>query len=411
MDTEGTTRTAAAQEPSPAAPAGPTPVAARLRGPDIARGGMLLLIALANVHVWAFGFTPGYRGYPADQGPLERVFTVAQMLLVDGRAFPLFAVLFGYGLVQLVQGKAAALPAERLVRLVRRRGLCLTAIGLAHAALLFTADIVALYGLLAVLLAGVVVTGRDRRLLQIAGRLAVPALALGALRLLPPELLGITGVVEATPSPFAGDVLGTLASRAAEWLSNGLRVLALAPAVLLGAWAARRRLLTTPAARPLLTRTLLIGGPVGIAAGVPAALLAASGDTSVAPPAAILGAGALHAAGGYAVAAAYLAAFGLAATSRAARGRWAGDVLAAAGRWSLTLYLAQSVVFLAVLDPLLGGLGDTFTLPLMAALAAGTWLATTAVAALLQRAGLRGPAETLLRRLTYGRRSSGPVSP
>ncbi|MGL5910712.1 MAG: DUF418 domain-containing protein, partial [Phycicoccus sp.] len=65
----------------------------RLPGPDLARGGMLLLIALANVHVFTFGHLPGVRGYPAEQSVVDQVFTTVQMLLVDGRAFPLFAAL------------------------------------------------------------------------------------------------------------------------------------------------------------------------------------------------------------------------------------------------------------------------------------------------------------------------------
>ena len=37
------------------------------------------------------------------------------------------------------------------------------------------------------------------------------------------------------------------------------------------------------------------------------------------------------------------------------------------------------------------------------ALAIGTWAATVVVAELMRRAGVRGPAETLLRHLTYPR--------
>ena len=38
---------------------GATPVAARALAPDLARGGMLLLIALANVHLYLYDGPPG----------------------------------------------------------------------------------------------------------------------------------------------------------------------------------------------------------------------------------------------------------------------------------------------------------------------------------------------------------------
>jgi uncharacterized membrane protein YeiB len=110
-------------------------------------------------------------------------------------------------------------------------------------------------------------------------------------------------------------------------------------------------------------------------------------------------AGVAHTLGGFAAAVGYLAL----ATLLAAH---AGNVVAAlrtCGQRSLTCYLAQSVVFVAVLAPFAGGLGATISLPAASALAAGVWVATVLGSVASSRAGLRGPAEVLLRRLTYGR--------
>jgi uncharacterized protein len=93
------------------------PTSARAVAPDLARGAMLLMIALANVHLYLQG-TPGLRGYPADLGLADQVVTFLQLVLVDGRAYPLFALLVGYGAVQSARRRDAAAA----VGILRRRG-------------------------------------------------------------------------------------------------------------------------------------------------------------------------------------------------------------------------------------------------------------------------------------------------
>lgn len=101
---------------------------------------MLLLVALANVHVHTYGFESGIRGYPLEQATSDQVVTMAQMLLIDGRAFPLFAALFGYGLVQFATARGDRSRAS-VVALLRHRSRWLVLIGIAHAVLLMTADV------------------------------------------------------------------------------------------------------------------------------------------------------------------------------------------------------------------------------------------------------------------------------
>lgn len=78
--------------------------------------------------------------------------------------------------------------------------------------------------------------------------------------------------------------------------------------------------------------------------------------------------------------------------------------LAACGQRSLMCYLLQSVVFVTVLAAYGGGLGDRFGIVEIAALATVTWALTVLLAEGMSRRGYRGPAEVLLRRLTYGPR-------
>lgn len=96
----------------------------------------------------------------------DRAVTLVQMTLVDGRAYPMFGALFGYGIVQLLRRHSAGAAAGR--SLVRRRAGWLIVIGFGHALLLFSGDIIGAYGLLGLVLAGMLVGAPDRRLLLVA---------------------------------------------------------------------------------------------------------------------------------------------------------------------------------------------------------------------------------------------------
>jgi uncharacterized membrane protein YeiB len=167
-------------------------------------------------------------------------------------------------------------------------------------------------------------------------------------------------------------------------------------AILVGTWAARRRILTEPAAhRPLLVRTAIIGLSVAVAGGLPSGLAVGH----FVEPSWLWGLGALHAITGIAGGLGYAALIGLLAIRLGNRGP--GPVtraLVATGQRSLSAYLFQSVVFVALLAPWTLGLGATLGTAGVAALALTTWLVSVLLAA---RWPGRGPAETLLRRLTY----------
>ena len=82
---------------------------------------MLLVIALANAAGVALG-GPGFAPHPHG---LERGVNFAMLTLAHARAYPVFAVMFGYGLVQLArrQDAAGATP-ERVRRVLLRRTPC-----------------------------------------------------------------------------------------------------------------------------------------------------------------------------------------------------------------------------------------------------------------------------------------------
>lgn len=386
--------------------AGPTAVGARSLAPDLARGCMLLLIALANAHVFLFGHEVGVRRYPVVEAVPDQVVALLQMVFADGRGYPMFAGLFGYSLVQFARRKVeSGLEPRAARRLLFRRGCGLVLFGFAHALLLFSADIIGAYGLLAIVLAGVIVGARERTLLLIAGLWMIPAALYGALQGMP--------VPEYAPPPESSistsDALVAAGLRVDEWAKQTpiQAVLSLIPALLFGAWAARRGLLDEPGRyRRELKNAAVLGVGAAVVGGLPMALMASAIWAEPDPMASTL-AGALHAVTGYAGGIGYAAIAGLVAIRYREQQGSIVTALQACGQRSMTCYLGQSLVFVAVLPAYGGGLGDDVGIAGASILAMLVWVLTVCAADAMRRLRMRGPAEVLLRRVTYGRLKPG----
>ena len=117
---------------------GPVTGRERALAPDLIRGAMLLLIGLANSANFAFAGQPGVESAPHG---LERILNFLKLTFVDARAYPVFAVMFGYGLVQLARRQRSAGATTGAVRRVLlKRNAWLIAFGLVHATLLYFGD-------------------------------------------------------------------------------------------------------------------------------------------------------------------------------------------------------------------------------------------------------------------------------
>ncbi|MFI6292651.1 DUF418 domain-containing protein [Nonomuraea sp. NPDC050790] len=395
----------------------------RVAAPDLARGLMLAMIVLSNVvfHLWAA--PRGSSGWhPADGSAADRVTQFLMIVLVDLRVYPLFAFLFGYGMARLMdrQITRGSSPAAA-VRLVRRRSLLLIAFGLVHAALLLAGDILAVYGLISLVLGALFLRRTDRTLLVwaaiFAALLLVMALGLNALMLTNGASVAQPGHV-ATPGhvEYATGEENWLAAAGGRLTTWAMLLLA-APAqfgmhavLLLGIWAARNRVLEEPARhRRLLVTTAAIGIPLGWLGALPSAL-AHVGLLDV-PAEALTDQGELfllQSATGVLAGLGYVAMFTLLAT-----GRWVRRPLAVAvravGARSLSVYLAHSVLLAPVLAAWGLGLGAHLGSAGAALYALGAWALTLALAFFLERRGLRGPAETLLRRLLHRPQAAADV--
>ncbi|MGH3673353.1 MAG: hypothetical protein ACRDSH_22460, partial [Pseudonocardiaceae bacterium] len=166
---------------------------------------------------------------------------LAQTIFVRGRAYHMFAFLFGYGIVQLLRRHVSGGVDVIVVRkLIHKRGWWMILFGFVHAALLFSGDIIGAYGLLAVLLARVLVQARDRTLLIISALWVVPIVLF---RIFENRLSPLHEKAVSSSAPLHAAELRIL-----EWVQGSVigSVFLLVPAVMLGVWAARRRLLDDP---------------------------------------------------------------------------------------------------------------------------------------------------------------------
>ena len=385
------------------------PLEARAGGPDLARGLALLGIALANLVGWLHGSAWTVLLKQTDASPADRAVDVLLALTVDNRGFPLFALLFGYGVGILRRRSLARGEGNgRFLRRMLRRHLVLLTIGLAHAILLFSGDILVAYALIGTLLA--VLVTRHRLLLAAAAVVTLPA-------------LGVWGWADGTIG--LGDGTGYAAASAPDYLAGigirapaALRGMLLAPIeeigllspMALGALMARARLLEdVPAHRLRLRQLRRWGLLIGLAGAVPlTAVLLLDPSHEHLDSEVVLGIlGVLHQLTGLAGAVGLAAAAALLAERFRARlrsgepgplGRLVGGV-EALGAVSLSAYLAQSLLCLALFPPYTLDLGARLGTAGAATLVLAGWLVMLPLSALLRRRGRRGPMEHLLRAL------------
>ncbi|WP_222710415.1 DUF418 domain-containing protein [Quadrisphaera setariae] len=380
----------------------PLPTAERSLAPDLARGLALLGIALANAPVHLSGLALGPGGRPVEAGPADRAVDAVIGLFVDNRAFPMFTALFAFGLAVMARRawtRGAPWPQTRGVLL--RRCSWLAVFGLVHALLLFDGDILLTYGLLGLAVVALWLRASLRALLWWGGASLLVFAAFSAL-----DGTSVAGGDDALFGLSAQTYLGGLGMRAVSVgglvVMAPLLVLYLLPPAVLGLLAERRGVLTHPGQHlPLLRRVAVVGFAVSVAGALP--LVAASLQVVSWPGWADALAGALHGLTGLAGAMAFLAGVAWIVAVRRPSGVLAG-ALVAVGRRSLTCYLLQSLVMAPLLAPWGLGLGAGTGTAVVSAVAVATYLLTVVVAVALERAGRPGPAEALLRRLTYGPR-------
>ncbi|WP_051125107.1 DUF418 domain-containing protein [Serinicoccus profundi] len=407
----------------------------RALAPDLARGFMLLLIVLANIPWFLQGAPHGLSvGHPVGATGVDRVVQTLMIVLVDARALPMFALLFGYGMVQFARAQEArGTPVAGFRAMLRRRHVALLVIGVLHAALLWYGDVLGPYGILGLVLVPLLFW-RSTRAIRIVRGVLVGLLAVFAalsvvsgvaLLSVPQESWDTAMWMPATTdangiSSYAASVL----PRLGEYVFIlGFSVFSLSvPAAILTGWLwAREGVLDRPTEHlPRLRRTAVVALPVAWLGGVPLMLVHTGVWLTPELSFMVIGVQMLT---GLAGGLGYAAVFGLVAArlqsrvgaeerdAAGAKAGWVAGALASVGRRSLSAYLWQSVVMAPLMAAWGLGLGGRIGSAGAAAVAILIWLASVGWCAWLDRAGRPGPAEVVLRRVTYADRgrSVAPV--
>ena len=358
-------------------------MSSRIRALDAVRGAALMGIAFGNV-MWFSG-----AAVTGPQTELDAAVVFGLHVLVDGKFYGLFSLLFGIGFALLVRSaekRASAVVRTRLIRL--------GAIGGLHASLLWFGDIVSLYAVAAIPLWFVQRLPTPRLLRLAFGCLHAPVV-ITALRVIVGSEGADPGHGPAVLLPaFAdGSVVDVVHANAAFLAERWIRALASSRLIrifglfTLGLVAARtvlHREHPTPVPRP---PAWLFA--VALTSNV---LLATMADVPLRPPTI---AGVLRDAV-YAVAIpSGSLLYAMLLWRWAKRGGGVVRALAAAGRLSLTHYITQSVVFAVLFYGY--GLGLWGELGAASAMLVAAALVTTQVLASRIAGNHRGPLERLLR--------------
>lgn len=128
----------------------PITVSQRIEAMDVLRGFALLGILLMNMEAFVGPLLASLSGLDPQLTGADRLADAAIYILVQGKFYTLFSLLFGMGFAVMMQrAKASGTP---FVGLYLRRNIALLGIGLMHALLIWSGDILVSYALMGFLL-------------------------------------------------------------------------------------------------------------------------------------------------------------------------------------------------------------------------------------------------------------------
>ena len=397
----------------------------RILAPDVARGFTMLGIAVANATTaWLYisPDTPGSTaGGVVNNSILDKIAIILGSIFTHVRGLPMFATLLGYGVGMIAMSLQRRNYPPKKARLVLiRRYFFLAIFGILHLSLLFFGDIMFVYGIMGIILA-LLYRFKDKTLLIITGVLGTLGLILAAIMTIGVSAEGassrtevMTSFIQTLSSP---DSYATLVSHAFTSLSFQIGNLLTGflfffPVMILGMVAARHNVLGQPEKyKTLLTRFAIVAVIISFGVGIPLGLA----EIGVLPENTVLHLQSLNQVAGIwagpgIVASIALATLPLQRRIDAAHAGGTGyplpvplQALIALGKRSMTGYLLQSILFVLLTSTFTIGLGrgrGAWEATLIAIL---IWAITLVIAYVLEKANLRGPFESVHRRLSYGR--------
>jgi uncharacterized membrane protein YeiB len=366
---------------------------------DLARGFMLLLIALAHAPLFLYVSEPGMISRPESVGILDKLLNAIGEIFIDNRSRPLFAVLFGYGLVlmfdkQLSKGKSK-IEARKVMK---RRSFFLILFGFILAVFIGGQDILMAYGSAGLLVGWLLL--RDNKTLMTATTIATTVFILYI-----PFLWGF--LLEDNGSyGFSSEF-----SRNDYYLQSFMEALVyfpyipifihllfpILPSVLIGIWFGRIHLLTNSHQQNKLKMIAIIGILISILGALPFVFVGELWEPSLFLAGVLYG---IQIITGTVGGIGYAALFGVLG-NRIKEPGWVINSINALGRRSLTFFVFNEILLVILLSPVSLGLGGILNNTGVTFVAISIWILSVVTASILEKYKMSGPLETLMRVFVY----------
>ncbi len=369
---------------------------------DLARGMMLLLIVLAHAPLYLYASDPGVMSRPASETFLDTIINSFGELVIDNRARPMFAVLFGYGLVmtfekQLSRGNSI----KEALKTIKRRCFYLILFGIILAVVIGGQDILMAYGIAGLLVGWLL--SRDNKALYKAT--AIITLII---------MIYLPFVWGSFINEMGSYGFGTDFSANDHYIQSfGDAIISfpfipimihflfpVIPSVLIGIWAGRKRLMVdSHLHHKKLIKIASIGITISIIGALPLVMIDKVWEPSLFVAGIIWG---IHIITGMAAGIGYAALFGVIG-NLIKNPDLVTDSLTALGKRSLTFYVFNETLLVFLLSPVALDLGGTLTNTEATFLAIAIWILSVMMASILEKNNVNGPLEVLMRRLVYRR--------
>lgn len=366
---------------------------------DLARGSMLFLIILAHVPLFLYTIEPGVITKVAPSNILEEVLNFLMEIIVDNRARPLFAVLFGYGLAMIYRMQTERKNAEEAKRIIKRRCWYLILFGALLAGIAGGQDILMTYGLAGLILAGSLKKA-DKKIVKrimISGIICLIYLpVLWGVILLGLGDYGLPTSYTGNETYF-GNLIDQIISVPIIPLFTHL-FFPIIPSVYMGIWMGNKDLLIKPGDHlRLLKRLTVCGLAISVLGAIPLVLINDIWFPGLFTAGLAYG---IHMITGLAAGFGYAGLFGLLGMVIQHRGIVV-ESIAAMGKRSLTFFVMQECLIVIIMSPVAFNLSAHLNVTTAVILAAAIWVATLTLAYMMEKKHITGPLEKSLRNLTY----------
>lgn len=366
---------------------------------DLARGSMLLLIILAHVPLLMYTAEPGVITKLQADSFVGEFLNILMELLVDNRARPLFAVLFGYGLVMVYKKQVEKRGIAAARKIIIRRCLYLILFGAILAGAFNGQDILMTYGIAGLILLPLVYRKTKAIVIwtivtTVLFALYIPFLWGGFLFVL--QSYGL-------PVEFTGQetYFSTILDRAVSIPIIPIFThffYPVIPSVLMGFWLGHLNVMIEPDKHvSFLKKLFIITISISVIGAIPLVTINNIWYPEYFTAGLIYG---LHIISGLFAGLAYAAFFGLLGVSIKHRNIFI-EAMSAMGKRSLSFFVLHEILIVVFLSPIVLNLGAHLSVTSSFLFGIGMWLVTLIAAYMMEQKDISGPLEIVMRKITY----------